>query len=167
MTAPSALEKLKAKVIADAAATKVSAPPATPQAPQAAPVTPTLPEVKEEVFQFYKSTIDNQKIAMKSGKVLRITAGKYITKDPAEIEFLDYEISQGFPFLKKGEPVTSSDLDPMSALRKKIYAEILAAQADGTLAVPAPVLGNTAQQAVVPASTSDLAPLSAGSVSQA
>lgn len=118
--------------------------------------TPT-PKVEEKTYQTYKSGLENTKIIMQSGKVIHVRAHKYITCDAAEIEFLDNEIETGFPYLKKGEPVTTSDLDPMSALRKKIRAEVMA-EIDA---------GNSETQKVVPASSKDLNMLSGNSNSSA
>ena len=170
---------LKASILAIAQSTKnpvakkatlvpvVEATPAqTTQVVKAVPA-PVLPVPVEEEYQVYKSTIDNQKIVMQNGRVLRITGGKFITKDPDEIIFLNHEISQGFPYLHKGEVILTSDLDPMSALRKKFYAEFLVAQAAGQLAAPAPVLGDSAKQELTPANSSLVAALSAGSTSVA
>jgi len=169
---------LKASILAKAQATKnpeakkatpvpvvEAAPVQTTQVVKAAPA--LIPAPIEEEYQVYKSTIDNQKIVMQNGRVLRITGGKFITKDPDEIIFLNHEISQGFPYLHKGEVILTSDLDPMSALRKKFYAEFLVAQAAGQLAAPAPVLGDSAKQELTPANSSLVAALSAGSTSVA
>ena len=163
---------LKEKVLAKATATnaKISASPSQEDA-QANPVSvpaPSLPvETIEETYQAYKSTIDNQKIAMPSGKLIKVTAGKYITKDPEEIEFLDHEISRGFPYLRKNGTVVTSDLDPMSALRKKLYAEFLEAQKQGLIEVPKPTLGDSGTQAITPANSALLKALSADSSSVA
>jgi len=114
-------------------------------------------EAAEETFQTYRSGLENQKIIMQSGKTIHVRQHKYITKNPEEIEFLDYEISQGFPGLTKGEPVTTSDLDPMAALKKRMRAEIMA-EIDA---------GNSETQKLVPASTGDLKELAGDSNSLA
>lgn len=113
----------------------------------------------EKTYQVYKSSLASQRIAMPNGKLINITSNKYITAMEDEIEFLDNEIKKGFPYLTKGEPVVSSDLDPMNALRKKFYAEFLAEQTK----VPAPALGNTETAPIIPASTNDLGALAGNS----
>lgn len=118
----------------------------------------------EKEFQVYKSSLPNQRIAMPGGKLISIVSGTYITDNEEEIAFLDKEVKAGFPYLQKGAAVTSSELDPMSALRAKIIAEAIA---DGTVnAVPKPVLTDTEAQKVVPTNTAQLAPNTANSNSQ-
>ncbi len=176
------LTKIKTKAAeAQKAATVASTPsdlPSQPAPDLASPVAggpsivpqvqlPTADEPEKE-FQCYKSTIDNQRIAMPNGKIIFITKGQHITDDPSVIEFLDKEIAAGFPYLKRGVAVMSSDLDPMTALRKKHFAEFQAELAAGTkAAVPAPVIGNSSTATLSPASTAALAALSAGSDSPA
>ena len=116
-----------------------------------------VPKAPEKTFQTYKSSLPNQKIAMPNGKMIRITSHQYITDMEDEIAFLDNEIKLGFPYLTKSGEMTSTELDPMSALRAKIIAEY---EADK---VPAPVLGDVAKQELTPASTAALKNLSAGS----
>lgn len=137
----------------------------TGRAPEAVPsVAPEVKaaEVVEEEYQVYKSSLTNQRIVMPNGKCLRITSNKYITKDAAEIEFLDKEISLGFPYMSKSTPIMTSDLDPMSALRKKFFAEFEAAQGK----VPSSAPSSSDQATITPASTAALAALAAGSISQ-
>lgn len=86
-------------------------------------------EQNEKVFQVYKSSMQSHRVIMPNGKVLHVRKGKYITDNEDEIAFLDAEIKAGFKYLKKAEPMTSSDLDPMQALRKKLFAEFEAEQA--------------------------------------
>jgi hypothetical protein len=149
MTQLSAIEQAKVKL-------------AVQKAPTSAP-TPNANKVEEKVFQTYNSSLPNQRIPMPNGRLIAITAGQYITDKKDEIEFLDAEIEAGFPFLQKGATMTSSELDPMSALRTRIIAEAIASGA----VVAAPELTNTEPQKMVPASTSDLAAVAAGSSSQA
>jgi len=117
--------------------------------------------VKEKEYQSYRSSLPNQRIALESGRLLRIVDHKYITDDGEEIEFLDHQIKKGFPFLSKTGVVTTSDLDPMNSLRQRIIAEAIAS---GTVqAVPSPELKDTEAQTLTPAGTAALAPLAAGS----
>ena len=111
------------------------------------------PKLPEKIFQTYRSGLENQKVIMKCGRTLYIRQHKYITAKQDEIDFLDEEISLGFPGLKKGEPVTETDLDPMAALKKKMRAEIMK-EIDA---------GSSDVQKVVPASTQDLADLAGNS----
>jgi len=120
-------------------------------------ITSQVDKTPEKTFQTYKSSLPNQKIAMPNGKMIRITSHQYITDMEDEIEFLDNEIKLGFPYLTKTGEMTSTELDPMSALRAKIIAEY---EADK---VPAPVLGDVEKQTITPAHTVDLGKLASGS----
>ena len=115
------------------------------------------PEAEEKVFNVYKSTLQSHKIIRGDGKVIHVLNHQYITSDSADIEFLDAEIEAGFPYLSPAKEVTSTDLDPMSALKAKMKEEarqeILAETADS----------ESKQAKLAPASTSALASLSAGS----
>ena len=115
------------------------------------------PEGEEKVFNVYKSTMQSHKIIRDDGKIIHVLNHQYITSDPADIEFLDTEIKAGFPYLSPAEQLTSTDLDPMSALKAKMKEEarqeILAETADS----------ESKQAKLAPASTSTLASLSAGS----
>lgn len=138
------------------------------QTSEEAQITQT-PAVVEKEFQVYKSSLPNQRIALPSGKLLRITSGKYITDRKDEIEFLDAEIEAGFPYLSKTGTVTSTELDPMAALRQRIIAEYVEQQAAGVKPeVPEPKLTDSTTPAKLsPASTAALAALSANSDSGA
>ncbi len=114
-------------------------------------------EVEEKTYQTYRSGLENQRIIMRSGKVIRVTGHKYITDNKEEIAFLDEEITLGFPGLRKGEPVTETDLDPMAALRKRIAAE------EREKIMKEIDAGNSETQKIVPANTAELVNLSAGS----
>jgi len=83
-------------------------------------------ETAAEEFQTYKSSLPTQRLVTESGRVIHITAGKYITKDKEEIEYLNSLIKSGFSYISKGASITSEEADPMAALRAKIKAELLA-----------------------------------------
>lgn len=139
-----------------------SIPPATPETskietPAVVKTEPEVEEKEEKLYQTYRSGLENQKIIMPSGRTLRITGHKYITANQEEIDFLDEEIRLGFPGLKKGEPVTETDLDPMTALRKKIAAE------ERDKIMKEIEAGTSDIQQVVPASTKDLSDLAGNS----
>ena len=81
-----------------------------------------------KVYQVYKSTIANQRLITPTGRLIKIIGGQYITDNKEDIEFLDKEISSGFPYIKKEKEITSEDLDPMAVLRRQIREEVLAEQ---------------------------------------
>lgn len=158
-----ALEKAKDKIKQAQAAIPLPTPTPTPT-PKSSESVPS--EAAEILYHVYISSKTNQRIAMTSGKLLTIIASKLITCQADEIAFLDECIATGFPGLSKGESVLASDLDPMNALRKKFYAEFVAAQeAERTVATA--VLADTSAAKLVPSSTADVAPLSAESTSVA
>jgi hypothetical protein len=109
--------------------------PATPQvsnatvAKSAAPVAAPVAQAqapKEEMFQSYNSSRDGIRIITDKGIRVNFAAHRYVTQDPAVIEYLDREIAaKSLPGVSKGELLASSDLDPMEALRKKIIADYL------------------------------------------
>lgn len=111
----------------------------------------------EKLFQTYRSGLENQKIIMKCGRTIYVRQHKYITNKQDEIDFLDDEILLGFPGLKKGEPVTETDLDPMAALRKRIAAE------EREKIMKEIDAGTSKTQKVIPASTDDLGALAGNS----
>jgi hypothetical protein len=78
------------------------------------------------------SVIPSCQYVFKSGKIASFVSGRYSTHIASEVEELNAEIAAGHPhlFVKKGEEkVLVADLDPVSALRKKFFAEFQAAQA--------------------------------------
>lgn len=85
-----------------------------------------------KVFSVFKSTIPSCIYITKKGKYLYFVNGQYATANEEEIKELTEEIEQGHPSMyipKEGAKVTSEDLDPMSALRKKFFAEFQQSQA--------------------------------------
>jgi len=88
-------------------------------------------QTNEVEYQTYQSTMKSHKMVTTAGKVLHFIDNKFVTNNEDDIAYLDAEIKAGFPYVRKGEVVTSSDLDPMAALRKKMYAEFLAEQEAG------------------------------------
>ena len=80
-------------------------------------------------YQTYRSTLTSHKMVTPGGKVLQVIGNQFVTNNEDDIAFLDAEIKAGFPYLTKGDVVTSEELDPMVALRKKIIAEYLASEA--------------------------------------
>ena len=85
--------------------------------------TNTKDNTAEKVFQVYKSSMQAHKMVMPKGRVIHIINFQYVTANMKEIAFLDEEIEEGFPYLRKLEPVTSAELDPMATLRAKIREE--------------------------------------------
>jgi hypothetical protein len=110
----------------------------------------------ERQFNTYISSMQSHKIVTETGKCLHVIGGKLLTDNESDIAFLDDQIAKGFPFLRKGDVVTTSDLDPMASLRKKIIAEYLASQP----VVPAERdMGSTDLQKVTPLSSEGVASL--------
>jgi len=130
-------------------------------APQVASA-PKLVPAKVVLYQSYISSLENQRIAMDNGKLISITAYKYITAAKDEVAFLNKLIEEGSPYISYEGELTSEDLDPMAALRKRILQEAIDA---GVVQVPNPTLGNTDTQRVVPADTKSLGAVAAGSSS--
>jgi len=157
-----AVDKAKARI--DKANSKNSAKPEAKKV--AVESTPALEAAKEVIYQVYKSSRPNQRIAMETGKLITIVASKFITCQEDEIEFLDKCVASKFPGLTKADEVTASDLDPMNALRKKFFAEFAAAQAKEHK-VPEALVGDTETSKLNPASSVDIESLSAGSTSSA
>lgn len=110
------------------------------------------------------------KMILANGTILRFTEHRYITCNPDAIEYLDSEVSRqrslGRPpriFTKPGEETIMSDeLDPMSAMEKRIRAKVYAELGVKVVATPNSV---SKPGAFMPASTRDIAAITGGSVS--
>lgn len=121
---------------------------------------------QENTRRLFKSTISSCKYFFKNGKAAVFRMGTYITEDAAEIAELDAEIKAGHPniYVDKNEVFAAVDRDdPIAALRKRIAAEerakVLAEMAAAT--DPSRDLGTSEQGKLNPASTSDIAPVTA------
>lgn len=87
---------------------------------------------KEEVFKVFESSRPSVRMITPTGFRIIFTGHKYITQNAEAIAYLNQCIDAGVPGLAVGEDVTSDDLNPEVALRKKYFAEFLAAQAEAT-----------------------------------
>jgi hypothetical protein len=137
-TASSLLASLKAKAAADAVT---------------APV--------EQEFQQYKSARPAVRFVTSVGLRITFTNFQFLTQNPDAIDYLDLEIARGLQGITKGEVLTTSDLDPMQSMRKKVRAELLAEleeQAKNEAAGKSKDMGSTENKAQIsPASTKQVA----------
>jgi len=90
----------------------------------------TSTNTTETVFHVYKSSMQSHRTITPKGKNVIVLDYKVITKDPEVIEFLDSEIKAGSTYFSKQGTMTSEDLDPMAALKKKIIADFKAEEAE-------------------------------------
>lgn len=115
------------------------------------------PEVK---FAKYTSSRESMRIITDAGFRVTFTKFTYITENPEVIQFLDTEIKLGLNVIKREEDVTSSDLNPMAAMRKKFFAEFEAEQkkeAMAKLSGESKDMGSTAIQDLKAAHTGNVA----------
>jgi hypothetical protein len=84
---------------------------------------------EKEFCSYHSSRLATNLITPAGGKI-SFTGNQFITDNEDHIAYLDGEIKKGLPGVTKGDNVTSSDLDPMSGLRKKFYAEFEKEQAE-------------------------------------
>lgn len=87
------------------------------------------------MYNQYFSTRPKLSIVMPSSKRIFFSGGVYVTDKEDEIAFLDAEVKLGHPMIytKKGEEkVTSEQLDPLAAIKRKAVEEHLAKQAGGS-----------------------------------
>ena len=90
------------------------------------------PEPEEKEYHVYHCARDNMRMHTPDGQEIRFTHKRHITDNPKHIEYLDSEVEAGNIFIsvdKEKPVVTSSDLDPMAALKRKHIKEFLAEQA--------------------------------------
>lgn len=81
------------------------------------------------VFALFKSRIASSNYLYKNGKAASFVNGRYMTDQPAEIDELMEEIKAGNPFIyiDENEKEVDSDVkDPLSALKDKLRAEMMA-----------------------------------------
>lgn len=93
--------------------------------------------------------------------------GRYFTTNPVEIALLDQEIALGHPniFVDANEYELSEEAaDPVSFMKAKIRAEVIAEMKRNELAAtdPARDMGTSEQGKLNAANTSDVAPVAAG-----
>ena len=83
----------------------------------------------EKVFQIYTSSLENQKLITRTGRILIVRNYKYLTDEQDIIDFLDSEIKAGgFITMKKAGQTTEDDLDPIAALKKRAVQEYIEEQ---------------------------------------
>lgn len=83
-------------------------------------------EKKEKKYNIYYSHRGSVRMCCPSGKPIHFVGGKFVTDEKEAIKFLDAELASRnkFIYVKEGEEVVSStDLDPMAVLRRKIIKE--------------------------------------------
>ena len=83
-------------------------------------------EKQEKKYNIYYSLRGSMRMCCPSGKPIHFVGGKFVTDEKEAIEYLDAELAarNKFIYVKEGEErVTSTDLDPMAALRRKIIKE--------------------------------------------
>jgi len=180
---PTSKTKTVATVDTKAMADKVLAPASTPAVQVEAKKEPTPeptqvipepipePKVPERKFQHYKCSRRSMKMITKKGRLIIFINFKFITDDVEYIEYLDTEIASGLRDVTKGALMTSEEADPMTALRRKFFAEFAAEEAEKVRAKALgefPEMGRTKEPgkaALNPTSTRSAGGLAVGSSS--
>lgn len=80
----------------------------------------------EQEFQEYTSARSSTRLITESGFRITFTNFQYLTQNEEAIAYLDEQIKLGLAGITKGKVLTTSDLNPMEALRKTMEAEIRA-----------------------------------------
>lgn len=108
----------------------------------------------------FLSSVQSVNYLFPNGKAAVFQNGRYLTDLESEAAQLDSEIAQKHPHISRpvlevDRTIQSDQLDPMSQLRSKIRAEILAEERAAVLEATNPLndMGSTTQTQVVPAST--------------
>lgn len=126
----------------------------------------------KKVFQVYKSSLKSHKIIAPDGRSLNVVNFRFITDDERDIAFLDEEIKNKFPYLRKMDAVELEAEDPMAKLRQQIAEEAIAkykAEQEALASasdVPDTGESQSAQATLSPASTAKLAQLASKSDSK-
>jgi hypothetical protein len=117
-------------------------------------------------IHLFKSRMSSCNYIFKNGKIAQFIRGEYTTNVAYEVAELEYEVSLGHPqiFINDQERVVAVDRnDPIAALRRKIIAEErerIMAEVRAATALDRD-MGTSEQGKFKPASTSDIAPLTA------
>lgn len=114
-------------------------------------------------LRVFKSTIPSVNYIFGNGKSAIFVNGVFRTDIPAEIQALEYEVTQHHPHIyidEKEREIDSELIDPMNALRAKIIADYVANQAAATALNND--RGTSDQSGAKPANTSDVASAAAG-----
>lgn len=113
--------------------------------------------------KIYKATLPSINYVFRNGKPAIFVQGKYATTVETEITELDDEIAKGHPHLYVDAAESEIDADavnPLSALRAKIEAEIRAQMAAATN--PMNDMGTSDEEKLKPASSADVSDAAAG-----
>lgn len=89
----------------------------------------TKKEGEESKFQVYSSSRVSMRMLTEKGTRITFANYKFITSDPESIAYLDAEIKNGLQSVTKGEELSTAELDPMHAVKKKAVEDYLAQQA--------------------------------------
>lgn len=81
------------------------------------------PKAPEKVFQHYKSSKASTRLITKTGGKINFAGYEFITDNESFIAYLDAEIANGMRSITKGEALTSDQIDPMAAYRRKVIKE--------------------------------------------
>lgn len=127
----------------------------------------TTADTPIQLWVFY-SHVKSISFIFTDGNKAEFIQGKYYTSDPIKVAALKREIKAGNKsfFIKPGEEtIMSDDLDPVTALKKKLRSELMQELIDQGLIVAtaqSPDSGKSEQGKLNVQSTSDLAAISAG-----
>lgn len=129
-----------------------------------------LPNVQDTIEgeRLYKSSQRNVNFIFPNGRTAHFKNSTYFTSNAYEIAVLDSEVASGHPVISydpNHKYITEEEKNPMLALRKKHIEEYLAEQA--AFLDAAKNVSTSDQGKFKPASTTDIAAITAGGVSTA
>lgn len=119
--------------------------------------------IAEDRYNVYFCNPPSMQVIDGKGQPMVFISGRFVTKDPAQIAQLESMCENGSGAIFKNPDqltLAASDLDPMNALRNQFYKEFQAEQARRL--DPTQNFGSTALERLTPASTTDIAPVTAG-----
>jgi hypothetical protein len=119
------------------------------------------------IHRLFKSSLPSMSFIFKNGKAAMFINGRYHTDDPSEIEQLDTEIKTRNPYLRIDEAERELDTelqDPMQQLKERFREEIIKEYLENEMRAinPENDFGDYDQSKINPASTTSIAPVSAG-----
>lgn len=122
----------------------------------------TQTQTQEPRFHVFFSHAKSLQTVTGDGRKIIFVSGKYYTKHPGEIEFLNgmVEDNRGIFVDPNMLTVSEADRDPVQALKNKIRQEVLAEMA--AQVNPQNDRGESVQGRLNAASTQDIAPVAAG-----
>jgi len=126
--------------------------------------------VSEKRYNVFYHTSASCRMITETGRIISFVDHRYITDQEEEVEYLQLVMKSPRSCIstKEGaETMTSDELDPMKALKKKFIAEYLEEEAAKKAAVAATggSKSSSVQQKLVPGSTADTADLAGDSSS--